>query len=49
MTTTPREALIAKPLPKRCECGGEMAYEIDFGRVFSWCKSCTPVVKVKLP
>lgn len=33
-------------LPYRCECGGIMEYAFDFGRVWSACKSCTPVVKI---
>jgi len=32
--------------PKLCECGGEMVYVRDHGRVFSHCARCTPVVKV---
>ncbi len=36
-------------LPYRCECGGVMEYAVDFGRVFSACKSCTPTVRVNLP
>jgi len=36
-------------LPKHCECGGKMLYEVDFGRVFSCCDTCTPVVEVKVP
>ena len=35
-------------LPKYCECGGEMDYAFDFGRVFSYCKKCTPVVHVRV-
>lgn len=38
----------AHGLPYRCECGGIMEYAVDFGRVFSVCKSCTPVVRVRL-
>lgn len=33
-------------LPKKCSCGGRMEYAFDFGRVFSVCASCTPVVRV---
>ena len=33
-------------LPKHCECGGLMLYSASFGRVFSCCDTCTPVVKV---
>lgn len=36
-------------LPKKCECGGLMQYEVDFGRVFSWCNTCTATTKVKIP
>jgi hypothetical protein len=36
-------------LPKRCECGGKLLYVRDFGRVFSVCDTCTPVVAVKPP
>jgi|HubBroStandDraft_6_1064221.scaffolds.fasta_scaffold484944_4 hypothetical protein len=32
-----------KGLPKKCECGGNMEYAFDFGRVFSVCDTCTPV------
>ena len=35
-------------LPKHCECGGLMIYDIDFRRVFCVCGSCTPVVQVTL-
>ncbi len=35
-------------LPYRCECGGVMDYDFDFGRVWSGCKTCTPVVKIDL-
>lgn len=34
-----------KGLPKRCECGGKMVYVRDFGRIFSHCDTCTPVVR----
>lgn len=33
-------------LPRKCECGGNMEYSESFGRVFSGCDRCTPVVKV---
>jgi hypothetical protein len=36
-------------LPRKCECGGKMMYDYDFGRVWSWCAKCTPVVKVTWP
>lgn len=32
-------------LPRRCECGGRMAYDVSLGRVWSWCMRCTPVVR----
>jgi hypothetical protein len=35
-------------LPYRCECGGLMEYSYDMGRVWSGCKTCTPVVKINL-
>ncbi len=34
---------------KRCECGGKVKCVEDFGRKFSWCESCTPVVEGKIP
>jgi hypothetical protein len=40
---------MTEKLPKKCECGGTMKYVRDFGRVFSHCLKCTPVVKVRLP
>jgi hypothetical protein len=50
MTERQRQAKIRKAhgLPYRCECGGIMEYAADFGRVFSVCKSCTPVVRIRL-
>jgi hypothetical protein len=33
----------------KCECGGTVYGVRDFGRLFSWCNRCTPVVSVKLP
>lgn len=35
-------------LPYRCECGGVMGYTYDFGRVFSWCKKCSPVQHINV-
>ena len=35
-------------LPKRCECGGKMVYVRDFGRIFSHCDTCTPVVTIQI-
>ncbi len=37
-----------KGLPKWCECGGKMEYAFSFRRVWSCCKTCTPVVKLDL-
>jgi hypothetical protein len=35
----------AEKLPKHCaDCGGEMLYAKAFGRVFSCCSCCSPVV-----
>lgn len=28
----------------KCECGGEVRGIESFGRMFSWCEKCTPVV-----
>ena len=36
------------PLGK-CQCGGDVRAVKDFGRLFSWCTKCTPVVKIKIP
>lgn len=33
-------------LPEFCECGGKMIYDVSFGRVWSVCDTCTPVVHV---
>jgi hypothetical protein len=33
----------------KCECGGEVRGVEQFGRLFTWCTVCTPVVTVKLP
>jgi hypothetical protein len=27
-----------------CDCGGEVRGAFDFGRWFSWCEKCSPVV-----
>lgn len=32
----------------RCDCGGQVRGIEQFGRLFTWCESCTPVVKVKI-
>ena len=46
LSDTERERL---NLPKHCECGGRMIYDYDFGRVWSVCDTCTPVVTVTPP
>lgn len=28
----------------RCECGGEVRGVEQFGRLFTWCERCTPIV-----
>ncbi len=33
----------------RCECGGNTLGTREFGRMFTWCSKCTPILKVKLP
>jgi hypothetical protein len=33
----------------RCECGGQVRGVSEFGRLFTWCEKCTPIVKVTLP
>lgn len=33
-------------LPYRCECGGVLDFDYDFGRVWSACKKCSPVQKI---
>jgi hypothetical protein len=35
--------------PRKCECGGTIKYTPDFGRVFSYCTKCTPVVSIRVP
>ncbi len=32
----------------RCECGGDVRGVRSFGRLWSWCERCTPVVTVRL-
>lgn len=32
----------------RCDCGGIVAGVYDFGRLWTWCRKCTPVVKVNI-
>lgn len=33
----------------KCECGGQVRGVEQFGRLFTWCTKCTPVVTVKVP
>lgn len=28
----------------KCECGGQVRGVEQFGRLFTWCETCTPVV-----
>lgn len=30
----------------KCECGGSVRGIESFGRIFSWCEKCTPVVTI---
>jgi len=39
-------AAIGNRLPRLCECGGKLVHVRDFGRVFTHCLSCTPVVTI---
>jgi hypothetical protein len=32
----------------QCECGGAVRGVSQFGRLFTWCTRCTPVVEIKL-
>lgn len=32
----------------KCQCGGNVRGVRDFGRLWTWCTKCTPVVKVNL-
>ena len=43
-----RELRAKHKLPFRCECGGLMEYDYDFGRIWSHCRKCSPVTKVLL-
>lgn len=36
------------PFPRRCECGGKIKYIRDFGLVFGYCMTCSPVAEAKL-
>ncbi len=31
----------------KCECGGTVRGVRDFGRLFTWCEKCTPIVRMK--
>lgn len=33
----------------KCECGGDVRGVSQFGRLWTWCKKCTPVINVKMP
>lgn len=33
----------------KCECGGQVRGVGQFGRLWTWCTKCTPVVTVKVP
>jgi hypothetical protein len=33
----------------KCECGGDVRGVAQFGRLWTWCTKCTPVVNVTLP
>lgn len=33
----------------KCECGGDVRGVHQFGRLWTWCTKCTPVVTVKIP
>ena len=32
----------------QCECGGDVRGVEQFGRLWTWCEKCTPVVNVKI-
>lgn len=32
----------------QCECGGQVFGVEQFGRLWTWCDRCTPIVKVTL-
>ena len=32
----------------KCECGGRVRGAFSFGRLWSYCESCTPVQKVRV-
>lgn len=31
----------------QCECGGTVRGVHEFGRLFTYCEKCTPVVRIK--
>ena len=31
----------------KCECGGEVRGVKEFGRLWTWCEECSPVVTIK--
>lgn len=33
----------------KCECGGQVRGVEQFGRLFTWCESCTPVIAIPEP
>jgi hypothetical protein len=33
----------------RCECGGWVRGQEGFGRMWTYCDKCTPVIKISLP
>jgi hypothetical protein len=42
MAKEPNEKRICK-----CDCGGTVRGVEQFGRLFTWCDKCTPVVSLK--
>lgn len=32
----------------KCECGGDVRGVEEFGRLWTWCESCSPVIKFKI-
>lgn len=33
----------------KCECGGKVRGVSEFGRLWTWCDTCTPVVTINIP
>lgn len=33
----------------KCECGGIVRGVESFGRLWTWCEKCTPVVNITIP